>query len=63
MFCPSTIQEIEIDDSGFNEDAIHVTREHPKVIFDKDSKKDELDADVMGNTENVPDAFIFCLNS
>ena len=62
VFCPSTVQDIEIDDSSFNEDDIHITREDPKVIFEKDSKKDDEDIFVMRNTENIPDAFIFCPN-
>ena len=53
---------LPFNDSSFNEEDIHITREDPEVSFDEKSKMDDGEVDVLGNTDNIQDAFIFCLN-
>ena len=50
----------ETSNSNFNEKDIHTTRDDPDVTVDSESNKDEGETDMLGNTTNIQDAFIFC---
>ena len=53
VFCPSYSQDIEVDES------IQPTRGNPKVLSDTELHRKDEDVDLLGNTNNVQDAFIF----
>ena len=44
--CPFTSQAVEVYDSSFNEDYIHITRDGPDVTFDIDPNTDDGEVDV-----------------
>ena len=43
-----------------NEEDIHITRDDPDVTFDSELNTDDGEMDVLRNTTNTQDAFIFC---
>ena len=48
VFCPSIIQDIEVNGSSFNEEDIHITKEDPEVLSDTKPDMDNGEVEVLG---------------
>ena len=60
--CPPIIHDIEDNDPIDDEEDIHLTRENPEVLSANESCMDVWEEDMLANTGNIQDAFIFCPN-